>query len=152
MGMVEDVCAFLDEGSTGLITGTTLFAHTMPELGPASLPTMVLQVEPGGEAARTYGAKMPIGVTPTLVLVTRTTAPSESDYVDPRRALGMAWDAWRLLEQTANVTVPTSSTSGTFLYAVLGETEPTYVGRDERRRAVFEQRLVIDYRPSTDSY
>ena len=149
--MAEDVAAHLAANSTALVVGTSLFVHTMPELS-ASVPTMCVQVEAGVGAARTYGAKMPVAVTPTLVLVTRSTTPPDSDYVDPRRALGVAWTAWQTLEATANTSVPASSTAGTFVYAILGDGEPVYVGRDDRRRAVFEQRLLADYRPSTSGY
>ena len=152
MGIVEDVVTLLDGTSTALLAGTSLFAHMMPELGPTALPTMAVQLEPGMEAVRTYGATLPVAVRSVLVLITRTTAPTDSDYVDPRRAQSMGYDAWSTLEQTVNTVIPAGSTSGTYLFAALGDTEPVYVGRDERRRAVFEQRLLVDYKPSTGAY
>lgn len=152
MGLLEDVASHLDASSTALTAGTTLFVHSLPELGPTSLPTYCLQLEAAGGSSRTYGAKMPIGISPTMVVLARTTAPSESDYVDPRRALGTAWAIWETLEQVANTTIPAGSTSGSFVYAFSADVEPTYVGRDDRRRAVFEQRFAADYRPSTSGY
>lgn len=151
MGMVEDVATYLDAGSTALIVGDSLFLNVMPEHDNGT-PSVCLQSESGGDATRTYGLGLPVSVSPTLVVITRSTAPPDSDYVDPRRALGLAWHVWSLLESVANQVVPVGSTSGTFVYAINGDSDPSYIGRDERRRAIFEQRLVADYAPSTDAY
>lgn len=154
MGVLEDLAGFLATGSTALVQGQTLFAHVLPELSDEALPAMALQMETlSNEATRTYGAKLPVSVSPVLITLTRSTAPPDSiptDYVDPRRAERTAHLAWELLESVANQTVPTS-TAGTFVFSCSAEGPPGYIGRDERRRAVFEQRFALDYRPSTST-
>ena len=154
MGVLEDLASHLAENSTKLVLGQTLYLHTLPELDDQAMPAMCLQLENlGAEVVRTYGAHLPVSVSPTLIALTRSTAPNgPSDYTDPRRAQAVAWRAWELLEATVNETVPASSTSGTFVFAINAESDPVYIGRDERRRALFEQRLELGYMPSTSAY
>lgn len=136
MGMIEDVVAYLDSGSTGIAAGTDLFAHTLPET--TGVAVGVFERE-GPAPVRSFGAgstPMQRGLVQVLV---RSTAPANGESVAvPTAARALADTCWSRLEGIANTTL-----SGSTYLRAEPTSSPYALTRDEAGRIVFGFSAIV---------
>lgn len=124
MGLVEEICTYLDTGSTRFTAATNLFANVLPH-EPATASAII---ETGGvPPTHTIGGGGAQWENPAFQMTFRSTAP------DTARANAQA--AWDLLDPINNEFLPTST--GTYYLRITLTQSPFLLKRDEQDRAIF---------------
>lgn len=147
MGFIDDVATWIDSNSTALTLGTNLFKYAGPDVTPA---ICFIMDENGAEPVRTYGRTWPVSEEPQLVVVTRSTRPTQGDFVNPTAARKLGQKVWSLLESVNDTVMPTSTGTRVWRAAAVGS--PGFAGRDDDGRLHFMQYFQVTRTPSTSDW
>jgi hypothetical protein len=145
--LIDDMATWLDTNSTRLTLGTNLFKYSGVD---STAAICWLTDDQGSPPTRVYGSRWPVSEEPTLTVISRSTRPTQGDWVNPTAARRLSQAVWSLLETVADTSMPTSTGRRVWRAEAIGS--PGDAGRDDSGRLHFMQVFTVTRTPSTSDW
>ncbi len=130
MPFADDLTVYIDSSSTSITAGTNLFKNAVVETTRRS----IFVIETRGQASvEKFSGALPAITRPSADVIVRSTTPSGGSGIAASTGTrSLAQDMWELLVGVANTQMNSKN-----YQRVEPQTEPYFLGHDDRGRAMF---------------